>query len=126
VSKPTIAVVGASADRRKFGNKAVRAYAHKGYLVYPIHPREGEIEGHQVYRTVGEIPALQLDRISIYLPPAVALRALDDLTSKPVRQVWLNPGTDSPEVIARARELGLPVVVGCSIVDIGVDPHAEV
>ena len=121
--QPSIAVVGASNDRRKFGNRAVRAYASRGYAVFPIHPREATIEGFPVYRSVSEVPVPQLDRVSLYLPAELALFVLEDIARKPVKEVWFNPGADSAHVVARARALGLPVVVGCSIVDIGVDPH---
>jgi predicted CoA-binding protein len=120
----SIAIIGASNDRRKFGNRAVRAYAGRGYAVYPVHPRELTIEGYPVFHSVSQIPIPELDRVSIYLPPELALGVLDDVARKPVKEVWLNPGADSPKVVARARALGLPVIVGCSIVDIGVDPHA--
>src|SRR5947208_988950 len=123
MAQPTIAVVGASNDRRKFGNRAVRAYALCGYAVYPIHPRETTIEGYPVFGSVSEVPVAELDRVSLYLPAGAALPVLDDIARKPVKQVWFNPGADSPEVVARARQLGLPVVIGCSIIDIGVNPH---
>jgi predicted CoA-binding protein len=123
MKKPTIAIIGASADRSKFGNRAVRAYARRGYEVYPIHPKAGTIEGHPAYPSLRDVPVAELDRVSFYLPPEVGLRVLDDVTRKSVREVWLNPGAESPELVAKARALGLNVVVGCSIVDIGVDPH---
>src|SRR5262249_29998682 len=124
MSAGTIAVVGASGDRRKFGNKAVRAYAQRGYTVYPVHPREAVVEGWPACRAVSDIPVERLDRVSIYLPPDLVLSVLDDISRKPVGQVWLNPGTERADVLARAKEIGLPVVVGCSIMDIGVDPHS--
>lgn len=120
--KPTIAIVGASADRGKYGNKAVRAYARQGYDVYPIHPTAESIEGHQVYRSVLDVPVEQLDRISVYLPPDVGLKLVDEFARKPARELWLNPGAESPELIARAESLGLNVVVACSIVAIGESP----
>ena len=122
--KPTIAIVGASSDRSKFGNRAVRAYASRDYEVFPIHPRETVIEGHKVYASVNDVPAPELDCISIYLPPAVCLKALDEIARKPAKQVFFNPGADSPEVLARARKLGMPAIAACSIVAVGVDPHA--
>jgi predicted CoA-binding protein len=123
MSRPTIAIVGASSDRNKYGNRAVRAYAARGYEVFPIHPRESSIEGHKAYASVNDVPAAELDCISIYLPPALGLMVLDDIARKPTRQVFFNPGSDSPEVLARARELGMPAVVACSIVAVGADPH---
>ena len=69
---PTIAILGASADRGKFGNKAVRAFLARGYDVYPINPKGGEVEGLTVHASLAAIPAdVKLDRISVYLPPAV-------------------------------------------------------
>jgi uncharacterized protein len=122
MSKPTIAVLGASPDRTKFGNKAVRAYLQQGYDVYPVNPKGGEIEGLSVSHTLAEVPAGKLNRISVYLPPPVVLKLLDDIAARGCDELWLNPGTESSEVVTRAEQLGLNVVMACSIVDIGVSP----
>jgi predicted CoA-binding protein len=124
MSKPTIAIVGASSNRSKYGNRAVRAYASRGYDVYPVNPHEETIEGHKAYPSVTAVPVAELDCISIYLPPVVALEVLDDIARKPAKEVFFNPGADAAEVLAKARQLGLPIVVGCSIVAVGVNPHA--
>jgi uncharacterized protein len=118
----TIAVVGAGPDRRKFANKCVRAYLAAGWTVYPVHPVAELVEGLAVSRSVADLPVAQLDRVSVYLPPAVGVKSLDSLTTKTIGEVWLNPGADAPEVVARAEELGLNVVCDCSIVDIGYSP----
>ncbi|MEM6330455.1 MAG: CoA-binding protein [Planctomycetota bacterium] len=120
---PTAAILGASADRRKFGNKAVRAHVRQGYTVFPVNPKGGTIEGLPVYTSLAEAPAGHLDRISVYLPPAVAVAAMEEIAARGCGELWLNPGADAPEVIARARELGLEPIVACSIVDAGSDPH---
>ena len=122
MARSTVAIVGASADRAKFGNKAVRAYLARGFEVFPIHPQAQLIEGLQVYRSILHVPVASLDRVSIYLPPQIGLQVIEEVAGKPVGEVWLNPGAESPALIDRARELGLNVVVGCSIVDIGINP----
>ena len=119
MSRPTIAVVGASSDQRKFGNKCVRAYKLHGYDVYPVHPEETTIEGLPVFRTLAEVPVAELDRVSIYLPPEVCLQVLPELAKKPARQVWFNPGTSNAAVLEKARALGMNAIAGCSIVDLG-------
>ena len=119
---PTVAILGASSDRSKFGNKAVRAHQQMGYTVYPVNPKAGEIEGLKVYRTLAELPTGKLDRISVYLPPTVGILALDEIASRGCDELWLNPGSDSPEVVEKARRLGLNVIQACSIVDVGVNP----
>jgi len=120
--QPTIAIVGASNNRRKFGNRAVRAYARQGWDVYPVNPHETTIEGRQVYYSVDEIPVERLDRVSLYVPPDVGMRIVEAIARRQPRELWLNPGAESPELIARAEALGLSVVVACSIVDIGESP----
>lgn len=124
MQRSTVAILGASADRSKFGNKAVRAHAQQGFAVFPVNPKGGEIEGWVVYRSLAEVPAARLDRVSVYLPPRVALAVLDEVAAKGCGELWLNPGSDSPEVVARAQALGLTVIQACSIVAVGVSPAA--
>ncbi len=123
MSKPTVAVVGASTDRSKFGNKAVRAHLQQGYEVFPVNPKGGQIEGLTVYRNLAEIPAEQLSRVSMYVPPEVGLRILDEVVAKGCDEFWLNPGSESDDLVEQARQLGLDPIIACSIVDVGVNPH---
>jgi predicted CoA-binding protein len=116
-----VAVIGASSDRSKYGNKAVRAFAKQGYTVVPIHPRETEIEGLKVYASILDVPGT-VDMASVYLPPSLGMRVLEDIARKQVPEVWLNPGAESPELVERARALGLKPIVACSIRGVGEDP----
>jgi predicted CoA-binding protein len=117
----TIAVVGASADRRKYGNKCVRAYLAAGYQVYPVNPSEREIEGLPVHHDLARVP-VPLDRISVYLPPPLTLALLPEMARAQAGEVWFNPGSADAAVLAEARRLGIPARPGCSIVDIGHSP----
>lgn len=119
--KPTVAILGASADRSKYGNKSIRAHLNKGYDVYPVNPKGGEIEGLRVFTSLAEIP-VPLKRISVYLPPAVGEKVMDEVAAKGCEELYLNPGSDAHEVVHRARELGLDPIVACSIVEIGERP----
>ena len=123
-NKPTVAILGASSDRSKFGNKSLRAHLLRGYDVYPINPKGGRIEGLPVYGSLADVPVQNLDRISVYLPPAVLLSVLDQVAAKGCKELWLNPGSDSQEVVSRARELGLDPIVACSIVDLNISPNS--
>ena len=118
---PTIAVLGASSNRNKFGNKCVRAYAHAGYQVFPINPTEKAIEGFPAFAKLADV-GTSLDRISVYLPPPVTLDYLEEIEAAKAGEVWLNPGAYDTEVLAEARRLGIPIRPGCSIVDIGLSP----
>lgn len=120
---PTVAIIGASADRSKFGNKSVRAHAAQGYRVFPINPKGGEIEGLTAYARLADVPVDRLDRISMYVPPAVGMKLLDEIAAKGCDELWLNPGSDSDELAEAARARGLNPIIACSIVDVGVSPH---
>src|SRR5438477_5943907 len=101
----TVAIVGASNNRTKFGNKAVRAFLRQGYTVFPVNPRETEVEGLPAFRTVRDVP-VRPDRISVYLPPPLVLQVLPEIAARGCDELWLNPGTESEEVLAQAQQLG--------------------
>lgn len=119
---PSIAIIGASKDRSKFGNKAVRAYKSKGYEVFPINPKEAEIEGLKAYPSILKTPK-KPDMASIYLPPAIGIKVIEEVAKAGVKKVYINPGADSPELIKKAKKLGLEPLMTCSILAIGIDPH---
>ncbi len=119
---PTVAILGASADRSKFGNKSIRAHQQQGFTVYPVNPKGGQIEGLTVYKSLAEVPAGKLDRISVYLPPPILLHVLPEIAARGCEELWLNPGSDSDAAVNAALKLGLNVIQACSIVDLGVSP----
>lgn len=118
----TVAILGASADRAKFGNRAVRAFLRQGWQVFPVNPREFQIEGLAVFRSLADVP-VRPQLVSVYLPPPVLLKILPDIAAKGCDELWLNPGTESPEVLALAEQLGLNAIQACSIVGIGESPE---
>lgn len=118
---PTVAVIGASADRNKFGNKAVRAYIRQNWTIYPIHPSASEIEGQPAYASLRDVPG-PVQRIAIYLPPEVGIHVLPDIAATAHDEFFVNPGAESAAFIARARELGLSPLETCAIIEVGESP----
>ncbi|MGB7217621.1 MAG: CoA-binding protein [Vicinamibacterales bacterium] len=117
-----VAVIGASSDRSKFGNRAVRAFRQHGDTVIPINLHEREIEGLEAYRSVLDVPG-PIDMASFYVPPEVGERVIDEVAKKGIAEVWLNPGAESDRLIARAQALKIQPIVACSIVAIGENPY---
>ena len=118
-----VAVIGASNNRHKFGNKAVRAFLLEGYVVVPIHPREATIEGLTAYRSVLDVPG-PIDMATFYVPPEIGEVVIEDVARKGIPEVWLNPGAESDALIAKARGLSIRPIVACSIVGVGQNPNA--
>ena len=117
-----VAVVGASSNRNKFGNRAVRAFVHQGYTVVPINPHETEVEGLKAYASVLDFQGT-IDMASIYVPPEIGEQLIGEIAQKGIAEVWLNPGAESDELIARATALDIRPIVACSIVAIGENPY---
>lgn len=117
-----VAIVGASTDRRKYGNKSVRAHAAEGWAVFPVHPSAAEIEGHRAFSSLRDVPR-PIDRVSLYLPPERGLDVLADVAAVAPAEFYVNPGAESDELIAAARALGLDPIQACSIVDVGRSPR---
>jgi predicted CoA-binding protein len=117
----TVAIIGASNDTRKFGNKAVRAFRQQGYTVYPVNPTESEVEGLPSLNSIADVP-VRPDMVTVYVRPALLLTLLPGIAAKGCGELWLNPGTESDEVLAEADRLGLNVIQACSIIGIGVSP----
>ena len=117
-----VAVIGASSNRRKFGNRAVRAFRRQGYRVVPINPRETEVEGLKAYRSVLDVPGA-IDMATIYVPPAIGEHVIEEIARKQIPEVWLNPGAESEALIARAKALAIEPIVACSIIGIGENPY---
>jgi len=116
-----VAIVGASRDRTKYGNKAVRAHRQLGDQVYPVHPKEKEIEGLPVFPDLRAIPG-QIDRVLLYVAPAVGITLLEQIAERLPVELYLSPGSESPELVRRARELGLDPIEACPILAIEIDP----
>jgi acyl-CoA synthetase (NDP forming) len=119
----TVAIIGASPDRRKFGNKALRAFLQAGYNAIPITPHHDAVEGLAAYPTVVDYPGA-IDMATVYVPADIGEQLLEGIAKKGIGEVWLNPGAESPELVTRARALGIRPIQACSILGIGMSPSA--
>lgn len=121
---PDVAVIGASLDREKYSNKAVRAFSSEGYKVYPINPHEQMIEGHKAYHTLAEVPG-KVDFASLYLSPAISLsnNIPEQLRDKSIRMVILNPGAANDELVQKLKSYKIEVQMICSIMALGHSPE---
>lgn len=122
MSAPIAVIVGASRDRGKYGNISLQAHRDAGYHVIPVNPAGGSIEGLPAVRSLSEITDRPIQRVSLYVPPAIGVGLLEQIQRLNPEEVWLNPGTESPQLLRRAQVLGLPIVEGCSIVDVKLRP----
>jgi predicted CoA-binding protein len=111
------AVVGASKNRAKYGNKLLRAYLQNGRKVYPVNPNETEVEGLACYPDLASLPE-RPHGVSIVTPPPVTELIIEEAAAAGIRRVWMQPGAESPQALRRAEQLGLSAIGGgpCALV----------
>tara|TARA_B100000287_G_scaffold270663_1_gene254872 strand:+ start:1398 stop:1781 length:384 start_codon:yes stop_codon:yes gene_type:complete len=93
----SIALIGASNDRSKYGNKIYRDLRNKGYNVTPINPKEEKIEGDRAYSSIEEMKELP-DIANFVVPPPVAMKIAQNITNLGIKHLWFQPGSESKEL----------------------------
>ena len=114
------AVVGASQDRAKYGNKVLRAYLQNNLEVFAVNPSADEVEGLQAYSDLASLPD-SVDGVSIVTPPEVTERAVEQAIQLGVENIWLQPGAESQTAITHAERAGVNLLSGgpCVLVALG-------
>ena len=111
LSSKTIAVVGVSRNKDKFGNYLYREIKKKGYTVYAVNPNMDMTEGDRCYAGLGALPE-KPDAVLMSIQPKAALPVMDEMARLGIKKCWLQQGADSKEGEDKARELGLDLVSG--------------
>jgi predicted CoA-binding protein len=114
------AVVGASVDRSKYGNKVLRCYQQHGKEVYPINARALEVEGLKAYPSLAALP-VKVKAISVITPPAITEQVVLEAAAAGVKHIWMQPGAESVAAVRAAESLGMSVIAGgpCLLVVMG-------
>ncbi len=109
------AVVGASTDRTKYGNRVLRAYVQTGRPVHPVNPKAAEVEGLKAFPDLRSLPEA-VHGISVITPPKVTEKVVEEAAELGIRHVWLQPGAESDAAVARAEQAGINVLADGSCV----------
>lgn len=115
----SFAVVGASTDRQKFGNKVLRCYMDNGYTVYPINPKATKVGGLVAYKSLSALPAT-VHGISIVTPPAITEQVVEEAASLGIAHIWMQPGAQSAAAIEQCTANGISLIAGgpCLLVEL--------
>jgi uncharacterized protein len=114
-----VALLGASRSGKRFGATVLRSLIRAGHEARPVHPEAETLEGLPCVPSLSAL-AGQAETAVLVVPPAQTLKALEDAASAGIRRLWLQPGAESPAVLARAEELGLEAIHGhCILMFLG-------
>ena len=111
VALNSIAVVGVSANRRKFGNAIYQELKDRGKKVFAINPKTDTVDGDPCYPNLTSLPE-KPEGALLVIPPAATLAVIREAASLGIERIWLQQGAESSEGEALCAELGLKLVSG--------------
>ena len=121
VQEPVWAVVGASNNRAKYGNRIYLKLRAAGYRVYPVNQRESLIEGDAAYSNLLELPEAPAV-VNMVVPPQEAPAVVRQAKAAGAQAVWFQPGAENAVASRWAQEHGLDVVESCILVQLALMP----
>lgn len=123
-SAKAFAVVGASTHRDKYGNKVLRCYMQHGKLVYPVNPRETDIEGLHCVHKISDLPDI-VESLSIVTPPSITEQAVEQAIQRGIKNIWMQPGAESTLAIMNCKRHQINVIANgpCILVELGFDDN---
>lgn len=118
------AVLGASSNRNKFGNKVLRCYMQNNKTVYPVNPNEPTIEGLSSMRQMADLPS-SVNSISIITPPPITEKIVEQAIAKGIKNIWIQPGAESEVAINNCLKHQINVIAEgpCILVELGFTDH---
>jgi predicted CoA-binding protein len=124
LSSAAFGVAGASSNRQKFGNRVLRCFIQNGRRVVPVNPNETEIEEIACVSSVSELPPDAIS-LSMITPPAVTEQLVPTAIAHGIKNIWMQPGAESPAAVALCRENGINVIAdgSCLLVVLGYHDH---
>ena len=111
LSLKTLAIVGVSRNKDKFGNAIFRKMKAKGYKILAVNPRLDLVEGDRCYAGLGALPE-KPEGVILAVSPSQTISVIEEAARLGSTYVWMQQGANSPEGEARCKELGLNFVSG--------------
>jgi hypothetical protein len=107
----TIAVVGLSSHEWRPSYEIAEYLLKQGFQVIPINPREKTVLGQQAYARLEDVPE-PVDLVNIFRRPEHVPAIVESAIRIGAKAVWMQPGTENPAAVRRAKQAGLMVVAG--------------
>ncbi len=111
----TVAILGASPKPDRYAYKALKLLHEYGHRTLPINPAFEEILGQKCYSTISDASG-PIDTVTLYLGEARSNPLIDGIVNAKPRRIIMNPGAENAALAERAKNAGIEVVEGCTLV----------
>ncbi|MDA3038154.1 MAG: CoA-binding protein [Actinomycetota bacterium] len=108
----SIAIVGASSNPSRASNFVITYLKSSvcNYRLYPVNPRETEINGLVVYPSLDDLPEVP-DLVDVFRKPEDCPEIAHEAVAIGAKALWLQLGIESDEAAEVASAAGLDVVM---------------
>jgi len=118
LGKKVWAVVGATENPDKFGNKIIKKLKRFGYEVYAVNPMYQEVDGEICYPSLSELP-VKVDCVDVVVSPDKSINVLQEVIELGIENIWFQPGTFTPEIVDKSEQSGINTVyLNCVLVEL--------
>jgi len=114
LSQKSFAIVGSFRNETKYAYRIFKKLKEKGYSVFPINPRGGEIDGSKCYPSIKDITE-NIDAVNIVTPPKVTINIIKGCKDKGIKRVWIQPGAENKQAIDFCKQNNIDVIHGLCV-----------
>lgn len=107
----SIAVVGVSRDKKKFGYAAYNGLKNKSYDVFPVNPNVDMIDSEKCYANLSSIKN-KPDGVLLVVPPKQSEAVVREAADLGIKSIWFQQGSSSEAAIKFCKEKAMSVVSG--------------
>jgi len=111
----SVAVLGASANPKRYSHQAVARLMAHGHTVFPVNPGLKSLLGLKVFASLADLPAPP-HTVTLYVGPKRSTALADAILAAHPRRVIFNPGTENPALAERLKRSGIDVLEACTLV----------
>lgn len=110
----SVAVVGATDNRNKYGNTIYRDLRDKGYPVFAVNPSRTTVEGDPCWPDLESLPE-RPTIVNVVVPPSRTLGVLDEMRRLGLNTVWVQPGAADRAVRTAVADGGFSALIDACI-----------
>jgi predicted CoA-binding protein len=111
LAQDTLAIVGVSRKKSKFGSMAYRSLKKKGYRLFGVNPGLTVIDGDPCYPSLEALPE-PVGGVLIILPPEKTELVAHEAAEAGIHRIWIQQGAESEAAVQFCNERDLSVVAG--------------
>lgn len=110
----TVAVVGATDARHKFGSTIYRDLKGKGFTVYPVNRRRSTVDGDPAYPDLASLPVTPTI-VNIVVPPEQTMKVVEQARELGLGNIWIQPGAADDAVHDYVNRHGMNAIIDACI-----------